>query len=109
MGGTVTDVPEMSRELVEHIMFYTQADGMRSVVPSQEESDYWKVGELTPLTYDTVSVELTVSQWAGVMAMIRLAAGISDKPGITKLAHDAIQEQIRAAKPEIFGHRKKED
>jgi len=49
-----------------------------------------------PALQEDVTITLTISQWAVVLATLRSAAGFASKPGVIRLAHEKMYPQLRA-------------
>lgn len=60
---------------------------------SPDEREQWAHSH-NPALDQEYEITLTAHQWAGVLATIRVGMAISPHPGIIRLMHDAIYEQL---------------
>ena len=89
------NVPGVNSVLADHVMKFMTDEGMEAIPDDDEASGMWAIplSGGTKLT-EPVSVTLTASQWASVLALIRVGTAMSNRPAVGKLAHRAITQQV---------------
>lgn len=72
---------------------FMRKDSVEQTEPSVWEREQWATAENPALNQDC-PVTLTAHQWAGVLATLRVGMALSTHPGIIRLMHDSIYEQL---------------
>lgn len=72
---------------------FMNLEAIQRTEPSVQEREDWAHAANPDLDQE-VTVTMTAHQWAGVLATIRVGMALSAQPGIIKLMHDTIYEQM---------------
>jgi hypothetical protein len=73
---------------------FVSREGMNAIPVTAADLAMWTKDTDSHALNQEVAVTLSAHQWAGVLAMLRIATMMSDIPGVARLAHDDIYKQM---------------